>query len=158
MVYQHNPLVCGYGFRWYCDSGIRCESSFYNHFGFPRHCFPLRAREFVKSIPLKAILEAGCPILARSVRKGGIPQLSNPRDFDRPTPCQTPTAPTSVESHPNVEERDVRMGHPALSTAEGPISRTALKYFELDLFPVRRIFCSYNLEVTTFPIRATEAR
>jgi len=29
-------------------------------------------------------------------------------------PCQTPTAPTSVESHPNVEERDVRMGHPAV--------------------------------------------
>src|ERR1700692_2538506 len=55
----------------------------------------------------------GCPILARSVRKGGIPQLSNPRGFDRPMPCQTPTAPTSVESHPNVEERDVRMGHPA---------------------------------------------
>ena len=43
---------------------------------------------------------AGCPILARSVRKGGIPQLSNPRDFDRPMPCQTLTAPTSVESHP----------------------------------------------------------
>jgi len=35
---------------------------------------------------------AGCPILARSVRKGGIPQLSNLRDFDRPTPCHTPTA------------------------------------------------------------------
>jgi len=57
----------------------------------------------------------GCPILVRSVRKGGIPPRSNPRDFDRPMPCQTPTAPTSVESHPNVEERDVRMGHPALA-------------------------------------------
>jgi hypothetical protein len=57
--------------------------------------------------------DAGCPILACSVRKGGIPQLSNPLDFDRPMPCQTPTAPTSVESHPNVEERDARMGHPA---------------------------------------------
>jgi hypothetical protein len=57
--------------------------------------------------------QPGCPILARSVRKGGILQLSNPRDFDRPMPCQTPTAPTSVASHPNVEERDVRIGHPA---------------------------------------------
>jgi hypothetical protein len=44
--------------------------------------------------------KAECPILARSGRKGGIPQLSNPRDFDRPMPCQTSTAPTSVESRP----------------------------------------------------------
>lgn len=70
------------------------------------------------------VAAAGLPILAAFCRlgtrhalcsKGEIPQPSNPRDFDRSMPCQTPTSPTSVESHPNVEERDVRMGHPAVA-------------------------------------------
>src|SRR5882724_3953403 len=51
----------------------------------------------------------GCPILARSVRKDGIPQLSALSAFDGLDHC----LPTSVESRPNVEKHDVRMRHPA---------------------------------------------
>jgi hypothetical protein len=42
-------------------------------------------------------------------------------------PWQTPTAPTSVESHPNVEERDVRMGHPAFYLSDKGPTRPSTK-------------------------------
>src|SRR6266852_1195312 len=92
----------------------------------------------------------GAPSLrVRSVRKGGIPQLSNPRDFDRPMPCQTPTAPTSVESHPNVEERDVRMGHPATTgpLVPGKMGKNGDQIQRLFGSPAQVFFVQYEEEI-----------
>src|ERR1700687_5579267 len=74
-------------------------------------------------------------------------------------PCQTPIAPTSVESHPNVEERDVRMGHPALSVSllrHLPHCAVADAAFILGC-TVQNAFVQYETTVGIFPAGSSEA-